>query len=106
MPAFGQVQKIGAVRETGRPLFYASSLRGAQQRGIPARAKELDCFAQFIQSACKAVEGLAMTKRCAFVIALLLTACGEDRPPAPTAEENRQLDEAEVMLNEAGNESR
>ena len=47
-----------------------------------------------------------MTKRCAFVIALLLTACGEDRPPAPTAEENRQLDEAEVMLNEAGNESR
>ena len=48
---------------------------------------------------------LAMTKRCAF-LALLLTACGEDRPPAPTAEENRQLDEAEAMLNEVGNESR
>ena len=47
-----------------------------------------------------------MTKRCAFVIVLLLTACGEDRPPAPTAEENRQLDEAEAMLNEAGNEAR
>ena len=47
---------------------------------------------------------LAMTKRCAF-LALLLTACGEDRPPAPTAEENRQLDEAEAMLNEAGNDT-
>ena len=40
------------------------------------------------------------------LIALLLTACGEDRPPTPTAEENRQLDEAEAMLNEVGNESR
>ena len=40
------------------------------------------------------------------LIALLLTACGEDRPPAPTAEENRQLDEADAMLNEVGNESR
>ena len=40
------------------------------------------------------------------MIVLLLTACGEDRPPAPTAEENRQLDEAEAMLNEAGNEAR
>ena len=34
--------------------------------------------------------------------AMALTACGEDRPPAPTAEESRQLDEAEAMLNEAG----
>ena len=41
------------------------------------------------------------------LIALLLTACGEDRPPAPTVEENRQLDEADAMLNEAaGNEVR
>jgi len=39
------------------------------------------------------------------LIALLLAACGEDRPPAPTEAENRQLDEAEAMLNEAaGNE--
>ena len=39
------------------------------------------------------------------LIALLLSACGEDRPPAPTEAENRQLDEAEAMLNEAaGNE--
>ena len=34
------------------------------------------------------------------LIALSLSACGESRPPAPTAEENRQLDEAEAMLNE------
>lgn len=40
------------------------------------------------------------------LFALLLTACGEDRPPAPTAEENRQLDEAEAMLNEAGTNER
>ena len=38
------------------------------------------------------------------LIAMLLAACGEKRPPAPTAEENRQLDEAEGMLNaEAAN---
>ena len=40
-----------------------------------------------------------------FVIALLLAACGEKRPPAPTAEENRQLDEAENMLNAEANET-
>ncbi|MEO5578693.1 MAG: hypothetical protein ABIR25_06555 [Sphingomicrobium sp.] len=39
------------------------------------------------------------------LFALLLTACGEERPPAPTAEENRQLDEAEAMLNEVGSET-
>lgn len=32
---------------------------------------------------------------------LTLTACGDDRPPAPTSEESRQLDEAEAMLNDA-----
>jgi len=46
---------------------------------------------------------IGMRKRFA-LIALLLAACGEDRPPAPTEAENRQLDEAEAMLNEAGNE--
>jgi hypothetical protein len=31
-------------------------------------------------------------------LALLVTACGDSRPPAPTAEQNRQLNEAESML--------
>ena len=31
--------------------------------------------------------------------ALVLTACGQDRPPAPTAEEAEQLNEAEKLLN-------
>ena len=39
-------------------------------------------------------------------MALLLSACGDERPPAPTAEENRQLDEAEAMLNAEANEMR
>jgi len=43
-------------------------------------------------------------KRILALIALMLAACGEKRPPAPTAEENRQLNEAEAMLNDAGNE--
>lgn len=45
-------------------------------------------------------------RKSVFLIAFWLVACGDDRPPAPTAEENRQLDEAEAMLNEAGNETR
>ena len=37
--------------------------------------------------------------------ASLLAACGDDRPPAPTAEEAAQLNEAEALLNrEAGEE--
>ncbi len=45
-------------------------------------------------------------KKNLILIAILLAACGEKRPPAPTAEENRQLDEAERMLDaEAGNNS-
>ena len=36
---------------------------------------------------------------------LLLGACHDQRPAAPTAEENRQLDEAAAMLNDmAANE--
>ena len=35
-------------------------------------------------------------------LALCLVACDRDRPPAPTAEQSNQLDEAEAMLNELG----
>ena len=38
--------------------------------------------------------------------ALLLAGCGEQRPPAPTAAQNDQLNEAEAMLNEEGPEAR
>ncbi len=34
------------------------------------------------------------------VAATLLAACGVNRPPAPTAEDAAQLDEAEKLLNE------
>jgi hypothetical protein len=33
---------------------------------------------------------------------LLAAGCGDKRPPAPTAEQNDQLNEAEAMLNEEG----
>jgi len=48
---------------------------------------------------------LAITKIGMVALALALAACGEDRLPAPTEAENRQLDEAEAMLNEVGNET-
>jgi hypothetical protein len=31
---------------------------------------------------------------------LLLAGCGDDRPPAPTAEESEQLNEVEELLNQ------
>ena len=34
------------------------------------------------------------------ILFVLLAACGDGRPPAPTAQQNAQLDEAEAMLNE------
>ena len=34
------------------------------------------------------------------LMALSLAACGDDRPPAPTAEESEQLNEVEELLNE------
>ena len=41
------------------------------------------------------------------VAAIALAGCGEKRPPAPTAEQNAQLNEAEDMLDEeAGNDAR
>ena len=42
-------------------------------------------------------------KKSVALIALMLCGCGEQRPPAPTAEEDRQLDEAEAMLNAEAN---
>lgn len=41
-----------------------------------------------------------MRFRLLFLVSAVLTACDRN-PDAPTAEENRQLDEAERMLNEA-----
>ena len=42
--------------------------------------------------------GLAMTKYL-FLSLMLLCGCREQRPPAPTSEQNQQLNEAEDMLN-------
>jgi len=40
--------------------------------------------------------------RCAFLLFIAsLSACQNERPPAPTAEESARLDEAEAMLDNA-----
>jgi len=58
--------------------------------GNPALATAaLDCFAS-----------LAMTRILILTVVLALAGCGEQRPPAPTPEQNDQLNEAEAMLNE------
>lgn len=41
-----------------------------------------------------------MTRHLILLLFLALPACGGQRPPAPTAEQNDQLNEAEEMLNE------
>ncbi|QNN64411.1 hypothetical protein H9L12_08720 [Sphingomonas rhizophila] len=38
--------------------------------------------------------------RLILLAALVLSSCGDDRPPAPTAEENARLDATDRMLNE------
>jgi hypothetical protein len=40
--------------------------------------------------------------RIALFFLVLLGACREQRPPAPTAEQSAQLNEAEAMLNDVG----
>ena len=46
-----------------------------------------------------------MTKKLCLLYALaLLTACGDDRPPVPTAEESDQLNATENLLNESDNQ--
>jgi len=39
-------------------------------------------------------------RRMWLALVLILAGCGERRPPAPTAEQNDQLNEAEDMLND------
>ena len=41
-----------------------------------------------------------MTKTALAIVLLLLAACREQRPPAPTSEQSERLDEAETMLND------
>jgi hypothetical protein len=38
-------------------------------------------------------------KAALLLLALVIGSCSDDRPPAPTAEESDQLNEAEHMLN-------
>ena len=41
-----------------------------------------------------------MTRTSPLPILLLLAACADERPPAPTAEQSEQLNEVEELLNE------
>ena len=42
--------------------------------------------------------------RFALPLLLMLAACGDVRPPTPTAEESARLDEADAMLDNLANE--
>jgi hypothetical protein len=45
-----------------------------------------------------------MHKALPALLAIMIAACGEPHPAAPTAEESARLDEAEAMLNDAAKE--
>ena len=47
---------------------------------------------------------MAMTRILIPFLLLALAACRKDEPPAPTAEQSGQLNDAESMLNAAANE--
>ena len=69
----------------GRPFFC----RRCEERSDAAiQELELDCFAT-----------LAMTKLWAAGL-LLIVSCRDQRPPAPSVEQNQQLNDAENMLND------
>jgi hypothetical protein len=69
--------------------------RHCEERGDAAiQEPGLDCFAT-----------LAMTKWSLFLLAILLAACRDQRPPEPSAQQSAQLNETEDMLNDlAANE--
>jgi hypothetical protein len=52
----------------------------------------LDCFAT-----------LAMTRILLLVAVLICAACRDERPPAPSADQSDQLNEADAMLNAVAN---
>jgi hypothetical protein len=56
--------------------------------GAAIQGHGLDCFA-----------ALAMTKMLFACAILMLAGCKDNRPPAPTADQARQLNDAEQMLN-------
>lgn len=44
-------------------------------------------------------------KRALLLLLLLVSACRDERPPAPTAEESARLNEADAMLDNAADDA-
>src|SRR4051812_49120458 len=76
----------GKGRPSGRPFFLGSTVIAMSGTTRQSTEHDLDCFAS-----------VAMTKSLLFAM-ILLAACQDHRPPAPTAEQSQQLNEAENML--------
>src|ERR1700741_1147805 len=77
-----------AVLRGGPFLLNGPHCPGAKRRGIIGE-HELDCFA-----------GSAMTRFWIAAALLVIAACRDERPPAPTPEQSDQLNQAEDMLND------